>query len=120
MKVAITTSGNTLDSKLDLRFGRAHSFIVVDTESGGHEVIANEENVKALQGAGVQAAKNVADTGVEAVITGHVGPKAFATLQAGKIDIYNGASGTVANAIEQFNAGKLQKAQTADVEGHWM
>jgi predicted Fe-Mo cluster-binding NifX family protein len=40
-------------------------------------------------------------------------------LQAGKIRIYAGASGTVAEAIEQFKAGKLEAASSADVEGHW-
>ena len=33
--------------------------------------------------------------GAEAVLTGAVGPKAFATLQAGGIAIYTGLSGTV-------------------------
>ena len=35
------------------------------------------------------------------------------------VPIYTGASGTVAEAIEQFKTGKLAAAATADVEGHW-
>jgi predicted Fe-Mo cluster-binding NifX family protein len=57
---------------------------------------------------------------VGALITGHVGPKAFSALQAGHVAIYTGASGTVAEAIEQYKAGKLRAAQSADVEGHWV
>ena len=60
------------------------------------------------------------DLGVEAVITGHVGPKAFATLRAGNVTIYTGASGTVAEALKQFEAGALEEAGDADVEGHWV
>ena len=122
MKVAITSSGNSLDSKLDLRFGRAGCFIVVDTESGAHEVIANEQNVKALQGAGVQAGKNVVDTGVEAVITGNVGPKAYRTLQAAeiKVYVYPDDTATVQEALERFKKGELQEAFEANVSGHWM
>ena len=105
---------------MDPRFGRARYFIVVDTETQESSAVDNQMNLNAAQGAGIQAGRNVVELGVKAVITGHVGPKAFATLQAGGVEIYNGASGTVADAIEQYKTGKLQLAQAADVEGHWV
>jgi predicted Fe-Mo cluster-binding NifX family protein len=52
-------------------------------------------------------------------LTGNVGPKAFATLQAGQVAIYPGASGTVRQAVEQWRSGHLQPAAKANVEGHW-
>jgi len=119
MKVAVTSQGRELSSSVDPRFGRAKYFIVVDTETGDVSAVDNSQNLNAVQGAGIQAGKNVVDLGVLAVITGHVGPKAFATLQAGNVAIYTGASGTVADAIEQFKTGKLKQSSTADVEGHW-
>ena len=57
--------------------------------------------------------------GVEAVLSGHCGPKAFRTLSAAGIKIYAGVSGTVEEAIESFKAGELEPLDTADVEGHW-
>ena len=69
--------------------------------------------------AGIQAAKNVLDFGVEAVISGNVGPKAFATLNAAGITVYTGASGTVQETLEAFKAGNLNKTDKATVEGHW-
>jgi predicted Fe-Mo cluster-binding NifX family protein len=105
---------------VDPRFGRAKYFIVVDTESGEFSVADNSQNLNASQGAGIQAGKNVADLGVEAVITGHVGPKAFATLQTAQVSVYTDASGTVAEAIEQFKANELKQSSAADVEEHWM
>ncbi len=120
MKTAVTSQGKELSSSVDPRFGRAKFFVVVDTETGEFSVSDNSQNLNAAQGAGIQAGRNVVDLGVEAVITGHVGPKAFATLQAGGVAVYNGASGTVAEAVEQFKAGKLTKAGAADVEGHWV
>ena len=119
MKLAVTSQGNNLKSPLDPRFGRARYFIVVDIETGAFSVADNTVNLNAAQGAGIQAGKRVAELGVEGLITGHVGPKAFSTLQAGGVKIYTGASGTVADAIEQFKAGKLVAAAPADVEGHW-
>ena len=92
----------------------------MDTETGDFAAHDNSQNVNAVQGAGIQAGRNVIDLGVEAVITGNVGPKAFATLQAGGVEVYTGAAGTVADAIEQFKAGQLKQSAGADVEGHWV
>ena len=120
MKVAVTSQGRELSSPVDSRFGRAMYFIVIDTETGDFSAADNSQNLNATQGAGIQAGKNVVGLGVSAVITGHVGPKAFATLQAGSVAIYTGASGTVADAIEQFKAGALKQSSAADVEGQWV
>jgi predicted Fe-Mo cluster-binding NifX family protein len=59
------------------------------------------------------------ELGVDGLITGHVGPKAFTTLEAGRVKIYTGAGGTLAHAIEQFKAGRLIALESADVDGHW-
>ena len=80
----------------------------------------NNKNFNAAQGAGIQAGRNVAELGVQAVITGNVGPKAFATLKAAGIEVYIGAAGTVQEALDSFKAGALKSAETANVEGHWM
>jgi len=119
MKVAVTSQGRELTSPVDPRFGRARYFILVDTETGQATAADNSQNLNAAQGAGVQAGRNVVELGAAAVITGHVGPKAFATLQAGGVRVYTGASGSVAEAIEQLKAGRLQQSTGADVEGHW-
>jgi predicted Fe-Mo cluster-binding NifX family protein len=119
MKLAITSQGSDLSSNVDPRFGRARYFIVLETEDGGFSAVDNSDNLNALQGAGIQAGKKVIDLGVEAVITGHVGPKAFSALESGGVGVYTGANGTVAEAVEQFQAGKLQRSAGADVEGRW-
>jgi predicted Fe-Mo cluster-binding NifX family protein len=119
MKLAITSEGEGLQAPVDPRFGRAKFFVVIDTETRAAMAIPNAVNLNAAQGAGIQAGKTVVESGVEALITGHVGPKAFTTLQAGNVKVYTGAAGSVADAVEQFKAGKLKAAQAADVEGHW-
>jgi predicted Fe-Mo cluster-binding NifX family protein len=94
-------------------------FIVFDTETDQFSAHDNAQNVNAVQGAGIQAGRIVVDLGVEAVITGNVGPKAFATLEAGNVQVYSGTSGTVKEAVEKFKAGTLARAAGANVQGHW-
>jgi predicted Fe-Mo cluster-binding NifX family protein len=105
---------------MEQRFGRCSWFVVVDTGNGEHNAYSNETNLSAAQGAGIQSAQNVTRYGVEAVITGHCGPKAYKTLKAAGIKIYSGADGTVSEALEKLKGGLLEEAGDADVEGHWM
>jgi predicted Fe-Mo cluster-binding NifX family protein len=119
MKIAITTSGNSLDSALDQRFGRAASFLIYDQEQQSFTVIDNKQNLSAAQGAGIQAAETIAGQGVEVLLTGHCGPKAFRVLQAAGIKVYNTAAKTVQEALDLFRQNKLKEAESADVEGHW-
>ncbi|MGQ9650080.1 MAG: NifB/NifX family molybdenum-iron cluster-binding protein [Phycisphaerae bacterium] len=120
MRIVVTSQGPRSDSPVDLRFGRAQYLILADTETGECSAFENVANVNAVQGAGIQTGKKVVDLGAKAVITGHVGPKAFSTLSAAGIEVYTGASGTVGQAIEQFKRGSLPRAQGADVAGHWV
>lgn len=120
MRIAVTSRGDGLSSEVDPRFGRAAKFVVVDTETDAVEVVDNTQNVNAAQGAGIQAGQNVAGLKVDVVLTGHCGPNAFRTLGAAGIKVVTGASGTVAQAVEDFKAGKLEAAGDADVDGHWV
>jgi predicted Fe-Mo cluster-binding NifX family protein len=119
MKIAVSTAGTTLSDALDPRFGRASGFIVYDLESGAYEHLSNRQNLQAPQGAGIQTAQNVASAGAQAVITGHVGPKAYSALQAGGIGVYLSRAGTVEEAVQAFREGRLAPAQGADKPGHW-
>lgn len=109
VKIAVTSTGSVLSSELDSRFGRARYFVVVDVDSGEFTAHDNLDNLEAAHGAGIQAAQNVVDLGVEAVITGNLGPKAAAALRAGNITVYKQSWGTVRDAIEQFKSGRLQQ-----------
>jgi len=120
MKVAITTRGTDLESEVDLRFGRAVGFIIYDTEEKTYRHVDNNQNMNAMQGAGIQAAQNVVKENVDAIITGNCGPKAFMVLSGANVKIYIGAEGTVQEAIDKFNNNELQETANANVEGHWV
>ena len=119
MKIAVTTTGTSLDAPLDPRFGRAAKFIVVDSATGAFTVHDNTPNLNAAQGAGIQAAEMVSQLGAEIVLTGHCGPKAFRALQAAGIQVVTGVTGPVRDAVARFQKGELCPAASPDVEGHW-
>jgi predicted Fe-Mo cluster-binding NifX family protein len=119
LKIAFTTSGKELFSPMDGRFGRAQRFLIYDTDRKEFELIDNQQNLEAAQGAGIQAAQNVVRAGAEAVVTGHCGPKAFSVLTTAGIKVFNTDAPTVAEALQRFSSGGLKPAGDADVEGHW-
>ncbi len=80
MKFIITSTGSSLKSKFDLRFGRASWFCLYDSETKTAEFIENE-NKDAKGGAGTKAVEKVAELGVSKVISGDFGPKAKALLE---------------------------------------
>ncbi|MGC8823145.1 MAG: NifB/NifX family molybdenum-iron cluster-binding protein [Bacteroidales bacterium] len=55
MKIAITSTGNSPESKLDSRFGRCSYFVVYDTENHATEFIPNP-NKENVEGAGPASA----------------------------------------------------------------
>jgi len=119
MKIAFSTSGTDLNAPVDSRFGRAPKFLVYDLDNETFEVIDNQQNLNAAQGAGIQSAETVARLGAKALVTGHCGPKAFRVLMAAGIKVYNTDAPTVTAALEQYRSGKLIEAKGADVGGHW-
>jgi len=118
MRVCITSTGPSLDSEMDPRFGRCQYFLFVDPQSLEMEALENP-NIGASGGAGIQSAQFVANKGVEAIITGQVGPNAFTTLQAAGMKILVGASGKVREVLEKYKKGQLTSfAQGPTVRAH--
>jgi len=110
-KICVTSTGPTLESMVDPRFGRCAYFIIADPETFTFEPISNEAAM-ASGGAGIRASQIVASMNVEAVLTGSVGPNAFPALQDSGIKILVGVSGTVKAAIERYKTGTLQELAT--------
>ncbi|MBN2445348.1 MAG: NifB/NifX family molybdenum-iron cluster-binding protein [Phycisphaerae bacterium] len=117
MKVAVTASGPNIDDKVDPRFGRCPCFVIVELDSMNAEAVENG-SVALGQGAGIQAAQQVAGLGVGAVLTGNCGPNAHQTLSAAGIDVVVGCGGTVRSAAEAYKAGQLSPADGPNVAGH--
>jgi predicted DNA-binding protein (UPF0251 family)/predicted Fe-Mo cluster-binding NifX family protein len=119
MKIAITSVDGTLEGMVDERFGRSRKLIIYDSEDKNHTVIDNSVNMGAAQGAGIQSAQNVINSGAKAVVSGHLGPNAYRVLQAAGVDVYVASNMTATQAIQAYEQGKLAKLTGPDVSGHW-
>lgn len=118
-KIAITSEGPTLDNALDPRFGRAAGFIVVNPQTFEFEYVDNGASQAMAQGAGIQAAETIAQSGAKVLLTGYVGPKAFMALDAAGIKVaQNLENMTVRQAVERFNKGNIAWAAGPNRRGH--
>jgi len=118
MKVAVSSTGNTLDSAIDPRFGRCAWFVIVETEDMHFEAFSNE-SISLGGGAGIQSAQFIASKGATAVLTGNCGPNAMSALSAAGVKVIIGQTGTVREAVERYKRGELRSAPGANVEAHY-
>jgi predicted Fe-Mo cluster-binding NifX family protein len=118
MKVAVSSSGTTLDSQIDPRFGRCAYFIIVNTDDMSFETFDNEA-IALGGGAGIQSSQFVVSKGAEAVITGNVGPNAVHTLSAARVKIFTGQSGSVREAVERYRKGDIKPQGSPNVDNHY-
>jgi predicted Fe-Mo cluster-binding NifX family protein len=116
LKIAVSATGGSLEATVDPRFGRCPHYIIVDTETLAFEDISNT-SMDFPSGAGIGAAQLVAGRGVEAVVTGAVGPNAMAVLSQAGIKIVTGAQGNIRQAVEAFKKGELGEAPIAGYRG---
>ena len=117
MKIAITANGAGLDAPTSPVFGRCLTYVVVDTETMQFESLTNPA-LSASGGAGIQAAQYLIGQGVQALVTGNVGPNAFQVLNAAGIPVYLNGNGTVRQAVEAFQAGQLEAVSGATAPSH--
>ncbi len=117
-KVAISAEGKDLESKMDIHFGRAPYFIICDLETGACQALENPAALEA-RGAGIAAATFLVEQGVDAVITGHCGPKAFAVLKAAGIKVAHTAGSTIKEVLEKCKKGQVTYIEAPNVETHF-
>lgn len=86
MKVAITSTGNSPEAKIDSRFGRCSYFAILDTENQAIEFIPNP-NKDSIEGAGPASAQLVASKEVTTVVSGEFGAKVKSIFDSLKIQL---------------------------------
>ncbi|MDD5016962.1 MAG: NifB/NifX family molybdenum-iron cluster-binding protein [Eubacteriales bacterium] len=112
MKIGISSTGNTMESALDPRFGRCAYFVIHDTDAGRNEFIENAAR-SASGGAGIAAAQQMIDSDVGAVITGNMGPNAFDVMKNAGIKVYRCADADIETALKLYSDQKLALIDSA-------
>ncbi len=108
MKICVTASGDTLESQVDPKFGRCQYFQYIDSETMDQ---TTEENTfrDGQGGVGVKVAQHLVTQGVEAIISGNIGPNASDVLDAAELPVYAADSKSVAAAVEAWKNGELEQ-----------
>jgi len=114
MKLCISSAGKDIRSRVDTSFGRAPFFLIIDTGIMAVEVVENTAATSG-HGAGIAAAQIMSDKGVNAMLSGYVGPNAFNALQVASIKIFEGASAndTVEDAVTKFKKSEYKETTTS-------
>ena len=94
MKIAITSTGGSMDALVSEQFGRCQYFLIVDSETMKFEAVSNLGE-QMQSGAGPKAAELIINHGAEVLLTGRVGDKAEEALKRGGVEIVDGVKGTI-------------------------
>ena len=101
MKIAITSEGNTLHSKIDSRFGRCSFFAIHNTETKVTEFLPNPAK-DASGGAGPAAVQFVAQQGVGKIIAGEFGGKTQPLFESLQIEMISESGKTIEEIISKL------------------
>jgi predicted Fe-Mo cluster-binding NifX family protein len=82
---AITSTGKTEKSFMDLRFGKCENVVIFNVSSNQYSVIENP--FKEDEQSGIQLVKFLKEQGVTSIITGEIGPKISALLATEKLQL---------------------------------
>ena len=112
MRICVPTEGNGgLDDRVGEHFGRSPTYTIYDTETGEVEILPNTS--EHLGGQGLPA-ELLAQAGVDVVLCAGLGRRAMALLSQYGIEVHTGASGTVREAIQAWQAGRLSGAEPCE------
>jgi len=119
MKIAISSTGKTLESGVDPRFGRCAYFLIIEIKDNKVKGFNSIENTAKAQtgGAGITAGEIVANEKVDAVITTNLGPRAFSVFEQFGIKVYFG-KGKIKKVVQDFINKKLEELKDATGPQH--
>ncbi len=95
-----------LNSRVCGHFGSAPAFLIVDTESGGHRLIVNQ-NQHHAHGM-CQPLSALAGQSVDGIVVGGIGMGALMKLRSAGIDVFRAVHETVGETVAAFTAGTLR------------
>lgn len=108
MRIAISSDKPDLEARVGSRLGTSKYLMVIDLRTMAVEAVPNS-GASGQGSGGIQAVVMAISKKVDAVLTGYCSPTAEKYLTANGIEVLTGVSGTVAEVVQQYKKGDLQK-----------
>lgn len=110
MKIAISSTGKTLNDSVSDAFARCPYFLIAEIKD--NKILNTEtiENISANQlgQAGTSAAQLMAEKNINAIIAKNIGPRALDALKQFNVKIYSG-DGIIKDVLQKFTDNKLEQ-----------
>lgn len=109
-----------LGGKISQHFGKTPYFVLINWENDKIETFQILESNGKHMGGHKTSGELIIGSGANTILCGNLGPKAIQMLQNAGIKVYVGASGTVIEAVQDWDKGKLKQARmdSACSDGH--
>ena len=107
MKIAISATGRSLDSKIDAKFERSKFFLILDIEKNSLFSFENKTKDHPREIGGTIGLL-IAKEGIDTVIASDIGPSAFDIFKGNGIKVYQ-TKGVVEEAVRLLKEGKLKE-----------
>ncbi|MDD3079757.1 MAG: NifB/NifX family molybdenum-iron cluster-binding protein [Paludibacter sp.] len=101
MKIAIASEGNSINDKMDSRFGRCAFFAIYDTDTKDTRFLPNPGK-NASGGAGPATVRFVAQQGAQKIVATELGGKALDMLNNLNIELIYDKDKTISEIISKF------------------
>jgi predicted Fe-Mo cluster-binding NifX family protein len=118
MKIAVSSTGPTMESTVEARFGRCPYFLIINPVTMEFEAVSNTKTDQS-GGAGIQAAQLLAGKKASAVLTGRCGPNALKALEKESIRVVTGVAGSVMQVVQQFADGSIKTVPVTHTTGRF-
>jgi predicted Fe-Mo cluster-binding NifX family protein len=111
MKLCVTLDADRgFDSPISAHFGLTPYYMILDTHTGQYRIVGNRD--PHFFGGDCQPMANLQNEQIDAVITGGVGLRALARLQAAGIAVYVSESASLTESIAALMERRLRLATT--------
>jgi predicted Fe-Mo cluster-binding NifX family protein len=117
MKLCIPTKGNEgMKAEVNLHFGSAPYFTIVDTQTNEIEIINNSDEHHAH--GMCQPVKSLTGKNIDAVISGGMGMRAIQRLNQDNIKVFRAEGGNVAEIIGRYKNNSLEELNSQNACAH--
>jgi len=116
-RIVVASDIDNLDGQVYYRFASSPYFIVYDFNKKEMTIITNPYAAQ-VRGTGITVAQMLVQQNIDAVIVGGIGPQAFDAFYLAKVNVYGPVTGSVRNAITDYQLEELAVLKEANLGGY--